>query len=141
MVFFSNDIAINFATATTNRIDKIVLAPPKATLPDSRTGVMTSRAYTSTTYTRSNYDISTYNFTKATGKTWRITNRSSNSGVSTNIMFSDNLVGTTGQFNKGNSGATINYYIYYKSFMRILLIVTDKNYTTIRIHTRKANGY
>ncbi|HFE9852014.1 TPA: WxL domain-containing protein [Enterococcus faecalis] len=112
--FFSNDIAINFATATTNRIDKIVLAPPKATLPDSRTGVMTSRAYTSTTYTRSNYDISTYNFTKATGKTWRITNRSSNSGVSTNIMFSDNLVGTTGQFNKGNSGATINYYIYYK---------------------------
>ena len=75
---------------------------------------MTSRAYTSTTYTRSNYDISTYNFTKATGKTWRITNRSSNSGVSTNIMFSDNLVGTTGQFNKGNSGATINYYIYYK---------------------------
>ncbi|MDU5483809.1 MAG: WxL domain-containing protein, partial [Enterococcus faecalis] len=76
--------------------------------------VMTSRAYTSTTYTRSNYDISTYNFTKATGKTWRITNRSSNSGVSTNIMFSDNLVGTTGQFNKGNSGATINYYIYYK---------------------------
>ena len=126
MVFFSNDIVINFATATTNRIDKIVLAPPKATLPDSRTGVMTSRAYTSTTYTRSNYDISTYNFTKATGKTWRITNRSSNSGVSTNIMFSDNLVGTTGQFNKGNSGATINYYIYYKSFMRILLIVTDK---------------
>ncbi|WP_142665853.1 WxL domain-containing protein [Enterococcus faecalis] len=112
--FFSNDIVINFATATTNRIDKIVLAPPKATLPDSRTGVMTSRAYTSTTYTRSNYDISTYNFTKATGKTWRITNRSSNSGVSTNIMFSDNLVGTTGQFNKGNSGATINYYIYYK---------------------------
>ncbi|MBD9915556.1 WxL domain-containing protein [Enterococcus faecalis] len=112
--FFSNDIAINFATATTNRIDKIVLAPPKATLPDSRTGVMTSRAYTSTTYTRSNYDISTYNFTKATGKTWRITNRSSNSGVSTNIMFSNNLVGTTGQFNKGNSGATINYYIYYK---------------------------
>ncbi|HAP3295530.1 TPA: WxL domain-containing protein [Enterococcus faecalis] len=112
--FFSNDIAINFATATTNRIDKIVLAPPKATLPDSRTGVMTSRAYTSTTYTRSNYDISTYNFTKATGKTWRITNRSSNSGVSTNIMFSDNLVGTTGQFNKGNSGATISYYIYYK---------------------------
>ncbi|EIP8080886.1 WxL domain-containing protein [Enterococcus faecalis] len=112
--FFSNDIAINFATATTNRIDKIVLVPPKATLPDSRTGVMTSRAYTSTTYTRSNYDISTYNFTKATGKTWRITNRSSNSGVSTNIMFSDNLVGTTGQFNKGNSGATINYYIYYK---------------------------
>ncbi|MDV2914463.1 WxL domain-containing protein [Enterococcus faecalis] len=112
--FFSNDIAINFATATTNRIDKIVLAPPKATLPDSRTGVMTSRAYTSTTYTRSNYDISTYNFTKATGKTWRITNRSSNSGVSTNIMFSDKLVGTTGQFNKGNSGATINYYIYYK---------------------------
>ena len=112
--FFSNDIAINFATATTNRIDKIVLAPPKATLPDSQTGVMTSRAYTSTTYTRSNYDISTYNFTKATGKTWRITNRSSNSGVSTNIMFSDNLVGTTGQFNKGNSGATINYYIYYK---------------------------
>ncbi|EMW5383535.1 WxL domain-containing protein [Enterococcus faecalis] len=112
--FFSNDIAINFATATTNRIDKIVLALPKATLPDSRTGVMTSRAYTSTTYTRSNYDISTYNFTKATGKTWRITNRSSNSGVSTNIMFSDNLVGTTGQFNKGNSGATINYYIYYK---------------------------
>ncbi|MGM0243731.1 WxL domain-containing protein [Enterococcus sp. AZ107] len=112
--FFSNDIAINFATATTNRIDKIVLAPPKATLPDSRTGVMTSRAYTSTTYTRSNYDISTYNFTKATDKTWRITNRSSNSGVSTNIMFSDNLVGTTGQFNKGNSGATINYYIYYK---------------------------
>ena len=101
MVFFSNDIVINFATATTNRIDKIVLAPPKATLPDSRTGVMTSRAYTSTTYTRSNYDISTYNFTKATGKTWRITNRSSNSGVSTNIMFSDNLVGTTGQFNKG----------------------------------------
>ena len=75
---------------------------------------MTSRAYTSTTYTRSNYDISTYNFTKATGKTWRITNRSSNSGVSTNIMFSNNLVGTTGQFNKGNSGATINYYIYYK---------------------------
>ena len=62
---------------------------------------MTSRAYTSTTYTRSNYDISTYNFTKATGKTWRITNRSSNSGVSTNIMFSNNLVGTTGQFNKG----------------------------------------
>ena len=112
--FFSNDIVINFATATTNRIDKIVLAPPKATLPDSRTGVMTSRAYTSTTYTRRNYDISTYNFTKATGKTWRITNRSSNSGVSTNIMFSDNLVGTTGQFNKGNSGATINYYIYYK---------------------------
>ncbi|EHM3049603.1 WxL domain-containing protein [Enterococcus faecalis] len=112
--FFSNDIVINFATATTNRIDKIVLAPPKATLPDSRTGVMTSRAYTSTTYMRSNYDISTYNFTKATGKTWRITNRSSNSGVSTNIMFSDNLVGTTGQFNKGNSGATINYYIYYK---------------------------
>ena len=112
--FFSNDIVINFATATTNRIDKIVLAPPKATLPDSRKGVMTSRAYTSTTYTRSNYDISTYNFTKATGKTWRITNRSSNSGVSTNIMFSDNLVGTTGQFNKGNSGATINYYIYYK---------------------------
>ncbi|EHK9416628.1 WxL domain-containing protein [Enterococcus faecalis] len=112
--FFSNDIVINFATATTNRIDKIVLAPPKATLPDSRTGVMTSRPYTSTTYTRSNYDISTYNFTKATGKTWRITNRSSNSGVSTNIMFSDNLVGTTGQFNKGNSGATINYYIYYK---------------------------
>ncbi|WP_430605389.1 WxL domain-containing protein [Enterococcus sp. DIV2315] len=112
--FFSNDIAINFAIATTNRIDKIVLAPPKATLPDSRTGVMTSRAYTSTTYTRSNYDISTYNFTKATGKTWRITNRSSNSGVSTNIMFSNNLVGTTGQFNKGNSGATINYYIYYK---------------------------
>ncbi|EJF8945181.1 TPA: WxL domain-containing protein [Enterococcus faecalis] len=112
--FFSNDIVINFATATTNRIDKIVLAPPKATLPDSRTGVMTSRAYTSTTYTRSNYDISSYNFTKATGKTWRITNRSSNSGVSTNIMFSDNLVGTTGQFNKGNSGATINYYIYYK---------------------------
>ena len=56
-------------------------------------------------------------------------------------MFSNNLVGTTGQFNKGNSGATINYYIYYKSFMRILLIVTDKNYTTIRIHTRKANGY
>jgi hypothetical protein len=112
--FFSNDIAINFATATTNRIDRIVLVPPKATLPDSRTGVMTSRAYTSTTYTRSNYDISTYNFTKATGKTWRITNRSSNSGVSTNIMFSDNLVGTTGQFNKGNSGATINYYIYYK---------------------------
>lgn len=91
-----------------------MLAPPKATLPDSRTGVMTSRAYTSTTYTRSNYDISTYNFTKATGKTWRITNRSSNSGVSTNIMFSNNLVGTTGQFNKGNSGATINYYIYYK---------------------------
>lgn len=29
-------------------------------------------------------------------------------------MFSNNLVGTTGQFNKGNSGATINYYIYYK---------------------------
>ncbi|MFG5395664.1 hypothetical protein ACFJYV_13490, partial [Enterococcus faecalis] len=71
-------------------------------------------AYTSTTYTRSNYDISTYNFTKATGKTWRITNRSSNSGVSTNIMFSDNLVGTTGQFNAGNNSATITYYIYYK---------------------------
>ena len=119
--FFSNDIVINFATATTNRIDKIVLAPPKATLPDSRTGVMTSRAYTSTTYTRSNYDISTYNFTKATGKTWRITNRSSNSGVSTNIMFSDNLVGTTGQFNKGNSGATINYYIYYKKLYENLV--------------------
>lgn len=68
-LFFSNDIAINFATATTNRIDKIVLAPPKTTFPDSRTGVMTSRAYTSTTYTRSNYDISAYNFTKATGKT------------------------------------------------------------------------
>ncbi len=80
---------------------------------------------------------------KATGKTWRITNRSSNSGVSTNIMFSDNLVGTTGQFNKGNSGATINYYIYYKkSFMRIFVNSNgQKNYTTIRIHTRKANGY
>ncbi|MGC3033441.1 hypothetical protein, partial [Enterococcus faecalis] len=49
-----------------------------------------------------------------TGKTWRITTRSSYSGVSTNIMFSDNLVGTTGQFNKGYSGATINYYFYYK---------------------------
>ena len=113
-LFFSNDIAINFATATTNRIDKIVLAPPKTTFPDSRTGVMTSRAYTSTTYTRSNYDISAYNFTKATGKTWRITNLNPHSGVSTNIMFSDNLVGTTGQFNAGNNSATITYYIYYK---------------------------
>ncbi|EOA3388431.1 WxL domain-containing protein [Enterococcus faecalis] len=113
-LFFSNDIAINFATATTNRIDKIVLTPPKTTFPDSRTGVMTSRAYTSTTYTRSNYDISAYNFTKATGKTWRITNLNPHSGVSTNIMFSDNLVGTTGQFNAGNNSATITYYIYYK---------------------------
>ncbi|WP_416347011.1 WxL domain-containing protein [Enterococcus faecalis] len=113
-LFFSNDIAINFATATTNRIDKIVLTPPKTTFPDSRTGVMTSRAYTSTTYTRSNYDISAYNFTKATVKTWRITNLNPHSGVSTNIMFSDNLVGTTGQFNAGNNSATITYYIYYK---------------------------
>ncbi|EHF1750717.1 WxL domain-containing protein [Enterococcus faecalis] len=113
-LFFSNDIAINFTTATTNRIDKIVLAPPKTTFPDSRIGVMASRAYTSTTSTRSNYDISVYNFNKATGNTWRITNLSPNSGVSTNIMFSDNLVGTTGQFNTGNNGATITYYIYYK---------------------------
>ena len=44
----------------------------------------------------------------------RITNLNPHSGVSTNIMFSDNLVGTTGQFNAGNNSATITYYIYYK---------------------------
>ena len=113
-VFFSNDISINFTTPTTNRIEKIVIAPPKPTLPDSRTGVMTSRAYTETTYTKSNYDLSMYNFTKATDKTWLLPNPSPNSGLNTNVMFKDNLNGVNGQFNTGNYGATVNYYIYYK---------------------------
>lgn len=55
-----------------------------------------------------------YNFIKATDKTWRSPNPSTNSGLNTNIMFNDNLNGTNGQFNTGNYDATVNYYIYYK---------------------------
>ena len=111
---YGNDLSINFATNTTNRIEKIVLAPPKSTLPDSRIGIMQSRPYAGNTVTTSNYDISNYNFSKSSNTRWTVPNLLSNSGLSLNAIYSDQLVGTTGQFRTGNYNKVINYYIYYK---------------------------
>ncbi|EHT2878800.1 WxL domain-containing protein [Enterococcus faecalis] len=113
-LIYGNDLSIDFATNTTNRIEKIVLDPPKSTLPDSRIGIMESRPYASNTVTTSNYDISNYNFSKSSNTRWTVPNLLSNSGLSLNVIYSDQLVGTTGQFRTGNYNKVINYYIYYK---------------------------
>lgn len=94
--FFSNDIVINFVIVIINRIDKIVLVLFKVIFLDSWIGVMIFRVYILIIYMRSNYDILIYNFIKVIGKIWCIMNCSFNSGVSINIMFSNNFVGIIG---------------------------------------------